>query len=62
VCTSYGAWQTRPAAGSDPGGPNQALVVRVVYKLAPITPGIGQFAGPGGVFYLTIDTTGIELY
>jgi len=62
VCTSYGAWQSRPAAGSDAGGTNQALVVRVIYKLTPATPAIGQFAGPGGVFYLFVETIGLELY
>jgi len=61
VCTGYGAWQSRPAVGSDPGT-NQALVVRVIYKLTPATPAIGQFAGAGGVFYLFVETTGLELY
>ncbi len=56
ICTSYGLWGTRPPPGVDTG-----LAVRVVYKVTPYTPLIPNFA-PGGVFYLTSDTIGLQLY
>jgi Flp pilus assembly protein TadG len=62
VCTSYGAWQSRPLVNSDAGGTNQALVVRTVYKLTPATPFISNFSTFGGSFYIIAETTGLELY
>ncbi len=63
VTTCGGAWGTRPAQGSDLGSPpsNQVLLIHVVYKFIPVTPFIANFA-PGGTFYLTTDTLGLELY
>lgn len=57
-CSFTGSsWNTRPASGSD-----GCLGVRVVYKFTPVTPFIAQLAGSGGTFYLTVDTSGLELY
>lgn len=57
-CSSVGAWGTRPAAGVD-----QAVEVLTAYKFTAATPIIGAFApNPGGVFYLSADTVGLELY
>jgi len=61
VCASPSAWGVRPAQGADALGSGQALQVRVVYKFAPLTPFIANFS-PGGAFYLTSDTLGLELY
>jgi hypothetical protein len=58
ACSSYGSWQSRPPGGGS--GPT-AVQVRVVYKLTPVTPLIGQF-GSGGSFYLSEDSYGLELY
>ncbi len=49
-------WNTRPLPGS-----NDCLDVRVVYRFVPTTPMIAQL-GTNGAFYLTIDTSGLELY
>lgn len=49
-------WNTRPLPGS-----NDCLGVRVVYRFVPTTPLIAQL-GASGAFYLTIDTSGLELY
>lgn len=56
-CT-YGNWGTRPVSN-----PNAAVQVRMVYKMTPVTPAIAALAGSsGGFFYLTADTTAMELY
>ena len=59
TCSSVGAWGSRPAAGVD-----QAIEVLTVYKFQPATPIISAFApaGSGGIFYLSGDTIGLELY
>lgn len=57
VCATTPSWQTRPAANSQ-----VALLVRVVYKLTPITPMIATYTGGQGSFYLTVDTWGLEMY
>ncbi len=57
ISTCTATWNTRPTPSSD-----HAVDVRVVYKLAPVTPFIGTFASPDGFFYLTIDSLGLELY
>ena len=53
----YGAWQSRPAPGSELG-----LDVQVWYSFQPVTPFITQFTGTGGAFYLRAETYGLELY
>ncbi len=57
-CASYDAWGSRPTAGTF----DQALQVRVVYKFTPVTPLVASLTGSNGVFYLTSDTSGLELY
>ncbi len=57
-CATYDAWGSRPAAGTF----DQSLQVHVVYKFTPVTPLVASLAGSNGVFYLTSDTTGLELY
>ena len=57
ACT-FGAWQSRPQPG-----PTAAVLVRVVYKMTPVTPAISSLAtNTGGYFYLVSDTIGQELY
>ncbi len=53
----YGAWQSRPTAGS-----NLGLDVLVVYKFTPVTPLMAQFVSPLGFFRLSSETFGLELY
>ncbi len=56
TCTApYGPWASRP-------GTNQGLQVHVVYVLQALTPLISNFAGSGGVFLLSSDVIGPELY
>ncbi|GAC1334374.1 MAG: hypothetical protein NVSMB17_15920 [Candidatus Dormibacteria bacterium] len=55
VCTS--GWTVRPTSRS-----GAALQVKVVYKFRPTTPIIINLAGPGGNFYPTGTTTGVETY
>jgi hypothetical protein len=58
TCSSVGAWGSRPAAGVD-----QAIQVKVVYKFVPATPIISAFSSnPGGIFYVSATTTGLQLY
>jgi Flp pilus assembly protein TadG len=59
VCTTTPTWQTRPVGAGDT---LSSLWVRVVYKFAPATPLIANFGGSSGVFYLTHDAFGLELY
>lgn len=56
VCGGVSAWGGRPNAGTD-----QAVEVLVVYRLAPVTPIIANFAS-NGYFYLPGDTFGLQLY
>jgi hypothetical protein len=58
-CSSFGAWQSRPAGG---GVAPTALVVRAVYKFTPATPIIANFAGGPGYFLLIRESYGLELY
>ncbi len=51
-------WGTRPVAGS-----NAAIQVHLVYRLVPVTPAVAALAtGTSGIFYLSSDTIGVEMY
>jgi hypothetical protein len=61
TCSSYSAsWATRPASGT--GAPH-AVQVLVVYKLAPVTPLLGELTqNTGGNLYIKNYALGNELY
>jgi len=59
IC-SFGPWGSRPP--QDPGA-QFAVQVRVVYKLVPVTPAVATLASATkGIFYLTSETIGVEMY
>ncbi|HYM50099.1 MAG TPA: TadE family protein [Candidatus Limnocylindrales bacterium] len=58
TCSSVSTWGTRPAAAAD-----QGVEVLTVYRFQAATPIIAAFApNPGGIFYLSADTVGLQLY